>query len=112
MAIRPGWNNVTSGNRASHAFDFEGGRIGYLVLDAAAANTPDWDLEMQMPDNSWVRVHANGDQIDSAKNYDTLIVPAGHFRLHCDIATPTSAFTGVKLYWCCIPQTMQDAAIF
>ena len=112
MAINKSWNDVTSGERASDEFYFEGGRIGYLVLDAASANTPDWDLQMQMPDDTWARMHANGDQIDSAKIYDNIIVPAGNFRLHCDIATPTTAFSGVSLFWCYIPSTMQDAAIF
>ena len=111
MAINKAWNDVSSGVRASEEFYFEGGRIGYLVLDAASTDTPDWDLELQMPDDTWDRVHTNGDQIDSAKIYDTLIVPAGNYRLNCDISTAT-AFADVSLFWCYIPNTMQDAAIF
>ena len=110
MALTSGFQDVTSGERASLPFRFEGGGIGYLVTDAPNT-TPDWDLQIQLPDDSWERVNANSKQIDSAKQYETLIVPAGTYRLHCDNAT-VGNYSGVSLFWSYVPQTMRDAAIF
>ena len=110
MAISTGFREVTSGARASEEFIFEGGGIGYMVTDVPNT-TPDWDLQVELPDGTWARVHGNSDQIDSAKPYDTLTVPAGNYRLHCDNATAAN-YTPVKLYYAYIPQTMRDAALY
>ena len=37
MAVVTGFFEVTSGERASQEFDFQGGRCGYMVLDAVPA---------------------------------------------------------------------------
>ena len=110
MALVSGFQEVTSGERASEEFDFRGGGIGYAVTDAPNA-TPDWDLQIKLPDDTWARVHPNSKQIDSAKSYDTLVVPAGTYRLHCDNAT-ASNYTPVSLFWCYVPQSMRDAALY
>ena len=111
MALKMGFQEVTSGVRASETFVFQGGGIGYLVVGATSTGTPDWDLQIQLPDDSWERVHANSKQVDSAKQYDTLVVPAGTYRLHCDTTT-TTHFADVELFWCYVPQTMRDAALY
>ena len=110
MALTTGINEVTSGTRASKEFVFQGGGIGYMVTDAPNT-TPDWDLQVELPDGTWVRVNANGKQVDSAKPYDTLVVPAGTYRLHCD-STVAGNFTPVSLFWCYVPQSMRDAALY
>lgn len=110
MALVSGFQEVTSGDRESQEFDFAGGGIGYMVT-GVPNTTPDWDLQVQLPGGEWGRVNANGDQVDSAKPYDHLVVPAGKYRLRCDNATAAN-YTPVKLYWCYIPQTMQDAALY
>ena len=51
MALTTGINEVTSGTRASKEFDFRGGGIGYMVIDVPNT-TPDWDLQLQMPDDT------------------------------------------------------------
>lgn len=112
MALTTGMNEVTSGERASDTFRFEGGQIGYMVSGATSTGTPDWDLQILLPDGvTWHRVHANSKQVDSAKAYDTLTVPAGTYRLHCDTTT-TTHFADVELFWCYVPQTMRDAALY
>ena len=110
MAVVSGLQEVTSGERASDTFFFEGGGIGYMVIDVPTT-TPDWDLQIQLPDDTWHRVNANNKQIDQGKPYDSLTVPAGTYRLHCDSAT-ASNYTPVSLFWMYVPQSMQDAAIF
>ena len=110
MALVTGFQEVTSGERESLAFDFQGGAIGYIVTDVPNTS-PDWDLQVQLPGGDWERVHANGDQVDSAKPYDHLVVPAGRYRLRCDSSTAAN-YTPVKLFYAYIPQTMQDAALY
>ena len=112
MAVVTGFFEVTSGERASAEFDFQGGRCGYMVLDVPNG-TPDWDLELLPPGaTSWQKMNASGNEIDNAKAYDsTGNLPAGKYRLHCD-STTAANYTPVKLFWCYVPATMQDAAIF
>ena len=110
MAVKSGFQTITSGERASKEFVFQGGRIGYAVVDVPNA-TPDWDLEVKLPSDDWVRVHGNSNQIDSAKPYDTLIVPAGTYRLNCDTTTEAH-HTPVKLYWAYVPGNLRDAALY
>ena len=104
MALTTSINEVTSGTRASKEFKFRGGAMGYMVTDAPNT-TPDWDLQVELPDGTWVRVNANG------KPYDTLTVPAGTYRLHCD-STVAGNYTPVSLFWCYVPQSMRDAALY
>ena len=39
MAVVTGFQDVTSGERASEEFDFGGGRCGYMVVDVPKHNT-------------------------------------------------------------------------
>ena len=110
MALTTGINVVTSAERSSLEWDFQGGGIGYMVADTPGT-TPNWDLQIQLPDDTWVRVHATGKQIDQGKPYDTLSVPAGRYRIYCDTTTPAQ-YTGVSLFWFYIPQSMRDAALY
>ena len=112
MAFKTGFQEVTSGVRASETFAFQGGGIGYMVVGATSTGTPDWDLEILLPDGTtWQRVHANSGQIDSAKPYGTLTVPSGTYRLHCDTTT-VAHYEDVQLFWAYVPRTMQDATLF
>ena len=71
MALVTGLQEVTSSERATQTFSFQGGGIGYMVT--GAPNTaPYWDLEIQLPDDTWIRVHAASKQVDSAKPFDML----------------------------------------
>ena len=110
MALTTGIQEVTSAERSSLEWDFQGGQIGYMVNDTPGT-TPNWDLQINLPGDTWQRVHANGKQIDQAKRYDTLSVPAGRYRLHCDTATPAQ-YTGVSLFWAYVPASMRDAALY
>ena len=112
MAVVTGMQEITSGERASEGFDFNGGRCGYMVIDVPNT-TPDWDLEMLPPGaTSWQKMNANSDQVDSAKAYDsTGSLPAGRYRLHCD-TTVVANYSPVSLFWCYVPATMADAALF
>ena len=112
MAVVVGFNDITSGERASVEFDFRGGRCGYLVTDTPNT-TADWDLEILLPgQTTWKRLGSNADQIDNGKPYDSQDnLPAGRYRLHCD-DTGASNYTPVSLFWCYVPQTMHDAALF
>ena len=111
MAVVTGFFEVTSGERASEEFDFGGGNCGYMVIDAPNV-TPDWDLQMKLPNDTWLTMNTAGNQIDSAKPYDnTGNMPAARFRIHCDTNT-ASHYTPVKLYWCYVPVGMHDAALF
>ena len=111
MAVVTGFFEVTSGERASEEFYFGGGNCGYMVIDAPNA-TPDWDLQLKLPDDTWQTMNTSGNQIDSAKPYDnTSNMPAGTYRIHCDNATAAN-YTPVKLYWCYVPMGMADAALF
>ena len=109
MAIVSGFQDITTGERESDEFDFRGGRIGYAVTDVPNA-TPNWDLQVKLPGDVWVRVHANAHEIDQGKPYDTLFVPAGTYRLRCD-TTSTSHWQPVKLFWAYVPATLRDAAL-
>ena len=111
MAVVTGFQDVTSGERASEEFDFGGGRCGYMVVDVPNT-TPDWDLQMQLPDDTWQNIGVANNQVDSAKPYASIAnLPAARFRLHCDNATAGN-YTPVSLYWCYVPIGMQDAALF
>ena len=112
MGFATGMQEITSGERASIEFDFKGGRCGYLVTDVPN-NSPDWNLEMlPLGATSWQQMNASGNEIDSAKAYDsTGNLPAGRYRLHCDDTTVAN-YSPVKLFWAYVPATMQDAAIF
>ena len=59
MAVLTGFNDVTSGERASLEWDFKGGRCGYMVLEVPNT-TPDWDLELLPPGaTTWQKMNAN-----------------------------------------------------
>ena len=107
MAITTGWQEVTSGERSSQEFYFEGGRLAYAVTDTASG-TPDWDIQFFI-DGAW---HKWGlSQVDRTRTTQTGIVCAGRYRLHCD--TNTSAdYTPVKLWWAYCPATLQDTALY
>ena len=111
MAVVTGFFEVTSGERASEEFDFGGGNCGYM-MQGVTSTTPDWDLQLKLPDDTWQTMNTAGNQVDSAKPYDnTGNLPAGRYRLHCD--NTTAAFhTNAKLYWCYVPVGMHDAALF
>ena len=112
MAVVTGMQEITSGELASEQFDFGGGRCGYMVLDVPNT-TPEWDLEFLPPGaTTWQQINASSDHVDSAKAYDsTGNLPAGRYRLHCD-NTVAGNYTPVKLFWCYVPATMADAALF
>ena len=112
MAVLTGFNDVTSGERASKGFYFHGGRCGYMVT--GVLNTvPNWNLEFLPPGaTSWQQMNSSADQINSTKAYDSKgFLPSGKYRLHCDSTLETD-FSPVKLFWCYIPGTMRDAALF
>ena len=109
MALQSGFQEITSGERASEEFDFRGGRIGFAVVDVPNA-TPDWDLQVRLPSGDWVRVHNASHQVDSVKPYESLYVPLGTYRVNCDTATEAH-HTPVKIYWAYVPASMRDAAL-
>ena len=108
--VTTGWNDVSSTLRDSHEFEFGGGQIVVVVTDIASA-TPNWDTQVEMPDGTWVRIHAGNGQVDQSNPFRSYNAPAGNYRIRCDQATNIN-FQNVKIYWSHRPNTMQDAALY
>ena len=111
MAVVTGFQDVTSGARASVVWDFKGGRCGYMVQDTPNT-TADWDLQIQLPDGTWQDMGNASKQVDRGTPYANIgNLPSGKYRLHCDTAAEEN-WDDATLYWCYIPISMQDAALF
>ena len=107
MGINAAMTEITSGERSSKEFDFEGGRIAYAVTDTASG-TPDWDLQILIG-GDW---HKWGlSQVDRTRTGQTGIIPAGRCRLHCDTNT-AGDYQPVRLWYAHCPATLQDAALY
>lgn len=95
MAKIIGWQEVTSGERASETFLPRSGEI--IVGISGASSTPDWHVQQQLPNDEWKNVSA--DEIDSGVPIRTFTV-ASHVptRLYGDTSTD-SDYADVLYYW-------------
>ena len=106
MGINSGWQEITTGERASEQFDFQGGRMAYAVT-GTASDTPNWNVRFLIG-NGFQKFDAA--QLDRSRPGRTGHFPAGRYQLFCDTNTAAD-FTPVRLFWAYCPESLQDAAL-
>ena len=99
-----GWQEITSGLRASQEFDFQGGQMAYAVTDSARGQAQ-WQVETEIDGTFYpFDAYALSNFVPVKRD----LFPAGKYRFNC---TATSGFDTVKLWWAYCPSNFTDALL-